>query len=294
VSGMLVGLLCNGHVLVEGVPGIAKTLTIRTLSRVTSCKFGRIQFTVDLLPTDITGITAYDKVKGFYVVKGPVFANFLLADEINRAPPKTQSALLEAMGERQVTIGKETYTLPDPFFVMATMNPLENAGTYQLPEAQIDRFLLKIIMKYPNAEEEQDILKRNVNLFRMEEFNINPVLYPDEIVKMQKDVKDIFIEKKIEKYCVSIVDATRNPKKYKVKLGKYIEWGCSPRASIGLFIAAKANALLHGKNYVTPQFVKEIAPMVLRHRLIMTYEGLAENVKVDDIIDEILKRVSTP
>ncbi len=294
VNGLLLGLLCNGHVLVEGVPGIAKTLLIRSLARATGCDFKRIQFTVDLLPTDITGITAYHKDKGFYVVKGPVFTNFILADEINRSPPKTQSALLEAMGERQVTIGKDTFRLPDPFFVMATQNPIESAGTYPLPEAQIDRFLLKLYMYYPTSEEEIKILRQNINLYKFEDFGLKPVITPQDILKMQEDVKKIYMSSKVEKYCVGLVDATRHPKKYGIKLGKYIEWGSSPRASIGLFIVSKANALLHGKNFVIPDFVKEVAHPVLRHRIILNYEGLAEGVKTDDIVKEILAKVPIP
>lgn len=294
VDGMLLGLLCNGHVLVEGVPGIAKTLLIRTFAKVTGCDFKRIQFTVDLLPTDITGITAYNKDKGFYIVKGPVFTNFILADEINRAPPKTQSALLEAMGERQVTIGKETFILPDPFFVMATMNPLEQAGTYTLPEAQIDRFLLKLFMKYPSNQEELKILKQNINLYKFEEFDIRAVITPQDIIKMQNDTKKIYMSQKVEQYCVNIVDATRNPKKYGIKLGKYVEIGSSPRASIGLFITSKANAVIHGKNFVIPDFVKEIAYPILRHRIILNYEGIAEGINTDDIVKEILEKVPIP
>ncbi|MEM5871337.1 MAG: MoxR family ATPase [Candidatus Aenigmatarchaeota archaeon] len=291
INGLFLGLLCNGHVLVEGVPGIAKTLLIRALAKATGCDFKRIQFTVDLLPSDIVGITAYHKDKGFYVVKGPVFTNFILADEINRAPPKTQSALLEAMGERQVTIGKETFQLPKPFFVMATQNPIESAGTYPLPEAQIDRFLLKLYMYYPSIEEELKILKQNINLYRFEDFDIKPAITPEEIVKMQEDVKKIYMSPKVEKYCVDIVDATRNPKKYDIKSGKYIELGASPRASIGLYIVSKANALLHGKNFVIPDFVKEIVLPVMRHRIILNYEGVAEGIKTDDILKEILDKV---
>ncbi len=294
IDGLLTGLLCNGHILVEGVPGIAKTLIIRSIARVTGCDFKRIQFTVDLLPTDITGITAYHKDKGFYVVKGPVFTNFVLADEINRAPPKTQSALLEAMGEHQVTIGKQTFVLPDPFFVMATQNPIESAGTYPLPEAQIDRFLLKLFMFYPESGDEMEILKRNIQLYKFEDFGLEPVITPQEIIKMQEDVKKIYISKKVEKYCVSLVDATRNPKKYKIKLGKYVEWGSSPRASIGLFIVSKARAFIHGKNFVIPDFVREVAYPILRHRIILNYEGLAEGIKTDDIVKEILAKVPIP
>jgi MoxR-like ATPase len=294
IDGLMIGLLCNGHVLVEGVPGIAKTLIIRTLAKVTGCNFKRIQFTVDLLPTDITGITAYHKERGFYVVKGPIFTNFILADEINRAPPKTQSALLEAMGERQVTIGKQTFKLEDPFFVMATQNPIETTGTYPLPEAQVDRFLLKLLITYPSSEEERDILKKNINLYKFEDFGLKVMIQPKEIIEMQEAVKKIYLSKKLEKYCVSIVDATRYPKKYKIKLGRYVEWGASPRASIGLFITSKANALLHGKNFVIPDFIKEVAHSVLRHRIILNYEGLAEGIKTDDIVSEILSKVPVP
>lgn len=294
VDGLLTGLVCNGHVLVEGVPGIAKTLIIRAIARATGCDFKRIQFTVDLLPADITGITAYHKEKGFYVVKGPVFTNFLLADEINRSPPKTQSALLEAMGERQVTIGKQTFSVPDPFFVMATQNPIESAGTYPLPEAQIDRFLLKLYMFYPDSSEELKILKRNIQLYKFENFGLKSVITPQDILKMQGDVKKIYMSKKVEQYCVNLVDATRNPKKYKIRLGKYVEWGSSPRASIGLFIVSKARAFIHGKNFVIPDFVKEIALPILRHRIILNYEGLAEGIKTDDIVKEILGKVPIP
>jgi MoxR-like ATPase len=294
VSGLFLGLLCNGHTLVEGVPGIAKTLLIRAVAKATGCDFKRIQFTVDLLPTDITGITAYNKDKGFYVVKGPVFTNFILADEINRAPPKTQSALLEAMGERQVTIGKETFLLPSPFFVMATQNPIESAGTYSLPEAQIDRFLLKLYMDYPTSEEEIKILRKNINLYKFDDFAIRAAISPQDIIRMQEDTKKIYMSQKVEQYCVSLVDATRRPKKYGLKLGKYIEIGSSPRASIGLFIVSKANALLHGKNFVIPDFVKEIAMPVMRHRIILNYEGMAEGIKTDDIVKEILEKVSIP
>jgi len=291
VDGLLIGLVSNGHILVEGVPGIAKTLIVRTLAEVTGCKFNRIQFTVDLLPTDITGITAYSKEKGFYVVKGPIFSNFVLADEINRAPPKVQSALLEAMGERQVTIGKETFQLPSPFFVMATQNPIESAGTYPLPEAQTDRFLLKLLMFYPNTSEEKDILKQNISLNKFEDFGLNPVILPEEILEMQQIVKQVYVDKNVEEYIVRIVDATRNSAKYGISLGKYIEWGSSPRGSINLYLASKAKALIEGKNFVNPQFVKEIAHDVLIHRIILNYEGMAENIKIDDIITEVLSKV---
>ncbi|MBN2101505.1 MAG: MoxR family ATPase [Candidatus Aenigmarchaeota archaeon] len=292
IERLFIGLLSNGHVLIEGVPGVAKTLLIRTLAKTVGSQFNRIQFTVDLLPTDITGITSYNaETKEFFVVKGPVFANFLLADEINRAPPKTQSAMLEVMAERQCTIGKETFPVPDPFFVLATQNPIETAGTYNLPEAQIDRFLLKVFMPYPKPDEEKRILDQNINIHKFDDFDVNPVIQAKEIIEMQEDVKKVYLNEKIEDYIVKIVDATRNPSNYKIKLGQYIEWGCSPRASIGLFIASKAAALINGRTYVTPNDVKEVALPVMRHRLIPNYEGMAEGIKTDDIIKEILKKI---
>lgn len=294
INAFLRALISNGNVLVEGVPGLAKTLIVRTLSVVMGCEFNRIQFTPDLLPTDIVGITAYEREKGFYVLKGPIFSNFILADEINRAPPKVQSALLECMQEKQATIGKETFNMPMPFFVLATQNPLEQAGVYPLPEAQIDRFLFKLSIGYPSLKEEQEILESNITIKKFESFNLKPIMSAEKILDMQDKVKEIYLDKKIEKYIVQIVDATRNPDKYKVKLGKYIEWGASPRASIGLFIASKAEALMQGKNFVTPQYVKEVTYDVLRHRVILNYEAQSENIKVEDVISEILARVPVP
>ncbi len=291
VNSLMEALLCNGHVLVEGVPGIAKTMTVRTLSTITGGQFSRIQFTPDLLPTDIIGITTYEEGRGFYSVKGPIFANFVLADEINRAPPKVQSALLEAMQERQVTIGKESFALPTPFFVMATQNPIESLGTYKLPEAQIDRFMFKLQMGYPNTDDELKILHQNVTLKKFEEFKLSTVMTPDIILKAQQDVKRVYLDKKVERYIVSIVEATRNPEKYKLETGKFIEYGTSPRSSIALFIASKAHALVKGKSFVTPMDVKEVAHNVLRHRIILNYEGQAEEISTDKIIDEILKKV---
>tara|TARA_Y100000034_G_C6892057_1_gene410596 strand:- start:1439 stop:2443 length:1005 start_codon:yes stop_codon:yes gene_type:complete len=294
IEGILRGIICDGHVLVEGVPGIAKTLIIRTLARVIGGTYSRVQFTADLLPTDITGLTTYEKTKGFTVVKGPVFANFIIADEVNRSPPKVQSALLEAMQEKQVTIGRTSYALPFPFFVMATQNPIESAGVYNLPEAQIDRFLFKINIYYPSTDEESEILKRNITLYSFDDYHLKSIINPKLIKDIQNFVKDIYISKSIEKYITKIVDATRNPDKYKVKLGKYIEWGSSPRASIGLFIASKAEALLRGQSYVTPHHIKTVAHDVLRHRILLSYEGQAENVSRDDIISEILNKVPMP
>ena len=294
INGFLRALLANGNVLVEGVPGLAKTLIVRALSAVMGCGFSRIQFTPDLLPTDIIGITAYERERGFYVLKGPIFSNFILADEINRAPPKVQSALLECMQEKQATIGKETFSMPMPFFILATQNPLEQVGVYPLPEAQIDRFLFKIKIVYPLLDEEQAILNRNITTKKFENFTLKPIMSPEKILELQDDVKKVYLDKKIEKYIVQIVDATRNPNNYKVKLGDYIDYGASPRASIGLFIASKAEALIQGKTFVTPQDVKEVAYDVLRHRLILNYEAQSENIKVEDVISEILARVPVP
>ena len=294
ITGLLRALLANGHVLVEGVPGTAKTLVIRALAAVTGCTFSRIQFTVDLLPTDITGITIYEERKGFSIVKGPIFAEFVLADEINRAPAKTQSALLEAMQEKQVTIGKETFRLQDPFFVMATQNPIESTGTYQLPEAQMDRFLFKILIDYPSLDEEKTVIDTNINIHKFEEYQLKSVIESKDIVKMQEVVKEIYLGEDVKKYIVSIVDASRNPQKYNVALGKYIEWGASPRASINLSIAAKAEALLHASSYVDPQFVKNVATDILRHRILLNYEGIAEGIKTDEVVKEILVKIPIP
>ncbi len=294
LDGVLRGVLSKGHVLLEGLPGIAKTLITKAIAGVSGCSFNRVQFTVDLLPTDITGITSYDKNKGFFIVKGPIFANFVLADEINRAPPKTQSALLEAMQEKQVTIGKETMMLEEPFFVLANNNPIESSGVYTLPEAQLDRFLFKILVYYPEIEEEIHILRQNMTLRRFEDYNIKPVITPKRIIEMQDYTRDIFTSEDVERYIVMIVNATREPEKYKIALGKYIEYGSSPRASIGLYIASKADALINGNEFVKPHNVKNIAYEVLRHRILLNYEGQAEGIKSDDVIKEILSKVPVP
>ena len=292
VNLILEALIANGHVLLEGVPGIGKTLLVRTLSAIIGCTYSRIQFTPDLLPTDIVGVTTYEEGKGFFTVKGPVFANFVLGDEINRSPPKVQSALLEAMQERQVTIGKETFALPFPFFVMATQNPVENLGTYQLPEAQLDRFLFKVVVFYPSIDEEQLILENNISLQKFEKFNAKAILSDNDIIEVQELVKEVYIDDKIKNYIVRIIDATRNPEKYNLELGKkFINFGASPRGSIGLFIAAKSHALISGKTYVTHKDVKEVALATLRHRILLNFEGQAEGIKTEDIVDEILKKV---
>ncbi|MBU0958587.1 MAG: AAA family ATPase [Nanoarchaeota archaeon] len=285
----MAALLCDGHVLLEGVPGIAKTLLVKALAEASGCSSKRIQFTVDLLPSDILGVTTYTPNKGFETIKGPIFANFIIADEINRSPPKTQSAMIEAMQEKQVTIAKETYPLPKPFFVMANNNPLETSGVYALPEAQVDRFLFKVLIGYPNSEQEVEIMENNITLRAFESFDIKPILSPEKILEMQRITKDIYIDEKIKKYIVKIINKTR---KKDFEHGKYIDWGGSPRASIGVFIASKAWALMNGRNYVIPQDVKEVVHLVLRHRIILNYKARAEGIDSDKIIDEILNLVS--
>jgi MoxR-like ATPase len=291
IESLLKALLCDGHVLLEGVPGIAKTLVINALAKVSGCSSKRIQFTVDLLPTDITGLTTYDPHKGFEIVKGPIFANFIVADEINRSPPKTQSALIEAMQEKQVTIGKETHKLPLPFFVMANQNPLEQEGVYSLPEAQIDRFLFKIIFSYPKREDESKVMEQNVTFKKFEEVDLKSIASPKKIIDLQKLVHQIYLDEKIKKYILDIVWKTRDKD---FKHGEYIEMGGSPRASINLFIASKAEALLQSRNYVIPTDVDRIAYEVLRHRIILSYRAQAEGITSEKIIDEILKVVKAP
>ena len=291
VTALLEALLSDGHVLVEGIPGVGKTLLIRTLSKIAGCNFSRIQFTPDLLPTDILGITTYEEGKGFYTVKGPVFANFVLGDEINRSPPKVQSALLEAMQEKQVTIGKETFRLPEPFFVMATQNPLEQIGTYKLPEAQLDRFIYKVEMGYPKSAEERKILTTNMTIKKFEDYSLEPILSSDQIIKAQQIVKKIYTDERVEKYIIRVVDATRNPQKYKIESGKFIAFGASPRASIAIYITSKARALLENEEKVTIDHVKKVVKNVLRHRILINFEGQAEDISSDKIIDEILQKV---
>jgi MoxR-like ATPase len=288
VDGLIRGLVCNGHILLEGVPGIAKTITIRALAVASGCSVKRVQFTVDLLPTDITGITSYTPNKGFEVIKGPIFSNFVIADEINRAPPKTQSALIEAMQERQVTIGKKTFKLPVPFFVMATKNPLENIGVYTLPEAQIDRFLYNVKMDYPKEKDEFVIMEQNATLKNFDEFNIKPVLDIKDIIKMQEYVHKIYLGDNIKNYILSIVKKTRDKD---FQDSDCLQFGVSPRATIALYISAKANALMDGRNYVLPEDVKDICHDVLRHRMILSYKATLRKIDADRLITNILEEV---
>ncbi len=294
IERLLVGLLANGHILVEGVPGLAKTLSIKTLAQAVNTKFQRIQFTPDLLPADLIGTLVYNPKEGtFTTKKGPIFANIILADEINRAPAKVQSALLEAMQERQVTIGENTYKLDEPFLVMATQNPIEQEGTYPLPEAQVDRFMLKINITYPSKEEEHKILK--AMSFTDKEIKVSSVVGPDDIKRTRKVVNEIYLDEKIEKYIIDIVFATREPAKYKLgDLANLIQYGASPRASIYLTLASKAYAFIQGRGYVTPQDVKSIGPDVLRHRIIPSYEAEAEEKTSEDIIKRIFEEVEVP
>ena len=294
ITRMLIGLLSDGHILLEGVPGLAKTLAVSTLSSTIQATFKRIQFTPDLLPADLIGTLIYNQKTGeFTPKKGPIFANFVLADEINRAPSKVQSALLEAMQERQVTISDTTYKLPKPFLVMATQNPLEQEGTYPLPEAQVDRFMLKLIIDYPSRNEERMILDRMV---KKEEIPINPVLTPQDILELRNLVKDIYMEEKRKEYIIDIMFATRTPEEYKnlKELKNWIDCGASPRATIYLAQAAKAHAFLQHRGYVTPDDIKAIGRDVLRHRIILTYEAEAEQIKQEDIVTKIFDEVEVP
>ncbi len=293
IDRLLVGLLANGHVLLEGVPGLAKTLSVRTLAAAIQARFNRIQFTPDLLPADITGTLIYNPSDGkYHATKGPVFANLVLADEINRAPAKVQSALLEAMQERQVTLGGETMPLPSPFLVLATENPIDQEGTYPLPEAQVDRFMFKVIIGYPTFEEERKILDKMA--FTAPKNEVKPVIPLEEIIRTRKLVDEIHVDEKIRDYIVHIVFSTRTPEKYKLDMKHLIQFGASPRATIYLTVAAKAWALLQGRNYVTPEDVKNIGPDVLRHRIILTYEAEAQAKTTDDLIKKIFNTIPVP
>ncbi len=293
VERLIVGVLGNGHILLEGVPGLAKTLAIKTLAAAMKAKFQRIQFTPDLLPADLVGTQIYNQKEGnFLIKKGPLFANFILADEINRAPAKVQSALLEAMQERQVTIGESTFKLDEPFLVLATQNPIEQEGTYPLPEAQVDRFMLKVKISYPNRDEELKIMKQNVDA---DEIKIQPVISTQDILNARKLIHEIYLDEKIEKYILDIVFATRNPKEFGLdKLSDLIAYGASPRATINLALGAKAIAFIRRRGYVIPEDIRAICHDVLRHRIAVTYEAEAEEITSESIIEEILNKVEVP
>jgi MoxR-like ATPase len=294
IDRLLIGLLSNGHVLLEGVPGLAKTLSIKSLAQAVNAAFSRIQFTPDLLPADVVGTMIYNQQRGeFLVRKGPIFANFVLADEINRAPAKVQSALLEAMQEKQITIGDTSYKLEDPFLVLATQNPIEQEGTYPLPEAQVDRFMLKVVVGYPKKEEEQRIIRQNIQGYESQQ--IQPVVSIQEVLHAKDLVRQVYMDEKIENYILDIVFATRFPEQYKLdKLKPLISYGGSPRASINLALASKAVAFLNKRAYVIPEDIRTIAHDVLRHRIGLTYEAEAEEVNVEGIIDDVLKAVNVP
>ena len=293
IDGLLTGLLANGHVLLEGVPGLAKTLTVKTLAACIQTGFQRIQFTPDLLPADLIGTLIYNPRTGEFTTKqGPLFSNLILADEINRAPAKVQSALLEAMQERQVTLGETTYKLPDPFLVLATQNPLEQEGVYQLPEAQLDRFLLKLKVGYPTKSEERQILDRmGTSAPRL---GVEAVVKPEEIIRAREIVNEIYIDDRVKDYIVDVIWATREPGKYKLQLDGFIRYGGSPRATIALTLAAKARAFLQGRGYVTPQDVKSAGPDVLRHRVIVSYEAEAESITSETIVERVFAGLPVP
>lgn len=293
IERLLIGILSNGHVLLEGVPGLAKTMSVTTLASAMQAGFQRIQFTPDLLPADLLGTLIYNPKNGdFTVRKGPIFTNIVLADEINRAPAKVQSALLEAMQERQVTIGDETFKLEEPFLVLATQNPIEHEGTYPLPEAQVDRFMFKLNITYPDKKEEREIMERMA--LTKKDFNVTPVISPKDILRLRALVDEIYIDDKIKDYIIDIVFASRDPKAYNLKLDEFIEYGASPRATIYLTLAAKAHAFIKGRGFVTPQDVKSIGMDVLRHRVIVTYEAEAEEITPEDIVQKIFDNVEVP
>jgi MoxR-like ATPase len=293
VERLVIGLLGNGHILLEGVPGLAKTLAIKTLAQSMKAKFQRIQFTPDLLPADLIGTQIYNQKDGnFFIRKGPIFSNFILADEINRAPAKVQSALLEAMQERQITIGESTFKLEEPFLVLATQNPIEQEGTYPLPEAQVDRFMLKVKITYPERGEELSIMRQNMSLV---EPKVNPIISPDDILRARNLLHEVYIDEKIEKYILDIVFATRNPKEFGLSnLTELISYGASPRASINLAVGAKAMAFIKRRGYVIPEDVRAICLDVLRHRVAVTYEAEAEEIQSENVIQEILNKVVVP
>ncbi|MBP1673760.1 MAG: MoxR family ATPase [Bacteroidetes bacterium] len=293
VERLMIGLLTNGHILLEGVPGLAKTLAIKSLANIIDAKFSRIQFTPDLLPADLVGTMIYSQKKEEFIVKkGPLFAHFILADEINRAPAKVQSALLEAMQERQVTIGEQTYKLEEPFLVMATQNPIEQEGTYPLPEAQVDRFMLKVVIQYPTKEEEKGILRQHLEASFP---TTNTILKPEDIIRAREVVKEVYIDEKISNYITDIVFATRYPSQYQLtKYTNMISYGASPRATINLALAAQAFAFIKRRGYVIPEDIRAVCHDVLRHRIGLTYEAEAENITTSDIINEILNRVEVP
>ena len=293
IERLLIGILSNGHVLLEGVPGLAKTMSVTTLASAMQVGFQRIQFTPDLLPADLLGTLIYNPKNGdFTVRKGPIFTNIVLADEINRAPAKVQSALLEAMQERQVTIGDETFKLEEPFLVLATQNPIEHEGTYLSPEAQVDRFMFKLNITYPDKKEEREIMERMA--LTKKDFNVTPVISPKDILRLRALVDEIYIDDKIKDYIIDIVFASRDPKAYNLKLDEFIEYGASPRATIYLTLAAKAHAFIKGRGFVTPQDVKSIGMDVLRHRVIVTYEAEAEEITPEDIVQKIFDNVEVP
>jgi MoxR-like ATPase len=293
INRLLIGLLSNGHVLLEGVPGLAKTLAIKTLAEALDGEFSRIQFTPDLLPADVLGTLIYNmKDNDFSIKKGPIFANFILADEINRSPAKVQSALLEAMQEKQVTIGDETFRLKEPFLVLATQNPIDQEGTYSLPEAQVDRFMLKCVISYPDFEQERTILRQNIS---GDKHKVKKIITLDKIFEARELIKEIYMDEKIESYILNVVFATRYPEKYNIpNLKPYIQFGSSPRGSISMALAAKANAFLNQRGFVIPEDVKSVAKDVLRHRIGITYEAEAENISSEEIIDQILNSIKAP
>ncbi len=293
IDRLLLGILANGHILIEGVPGLAKSLSVRVLARTIDTTYQRIQFTPDLLPADLLGTLVYNPKTGdFSTKKGPIFANIILADEINRAPAKVQSALLEAMQEHQVTIGKESFPVPEPFMVLATQNPIEQEGTYPLPEAQVDRFMLKVVLDYPNKKEEKTIMDRMA--VTGYELTVQPVVNPEEIMKARSVVDQIYIDEKVKDYILDLVFATREPDQYGLKIGDYILYGASPRATIYLTVASKAYAFIKGRGYVTPQDVKTVGKDVLRHRVIVNYEAEAEDLTSEDLIQTIFDQIEVP